>query len=94
MSGSVEQQPGEGDASPFAAGKDLDRGIGRGAAQGGHGDFQMRIQVPGVVLVEFVLQFGLLGDQGVEVGLRLGKFGVDFVVFGEHVDDGLHGARG
>ena len=88
----MSSESGECDASPFAAGEDLDRGIGRGAAQRGHGDVQMGIEIPGVDLVEFVLQFGLLGDQGVEVGIRFGKFGVDLVVLGEHIHDGLQRA--
>ena len=50
----------------------------------------MAVEVPGVVLVELFLQFGLFDDQGVEVGIGFGEFGVDFIVAPQHIDDGLH----
>ena len=40
------------------------------------------------MFVERVLQFGLFGDERVEVGIGFGKLGVDFVEAGEHFDDG------
>ena len=42
------------------------------------------------MLVELFLQFGLLGDEGVEVGVGFGEFGVDLIEAREHFDDGLH----
>ncbi len=42
------------------------------------------------MLVEFFLQFGLFGDEGVEVGVGFGEFGVDLIEAREHIDDGLH----
>ena len=42
------------------------------------------------MLVELFLQLGLLDDQGIEVGVGLGEFGVDGIVAGKHVDDRLH----
>ncbi len=50
----------------------------------------MRIKIPGVVLVELFLQFGLLGDQRVEICIGFGEFGVDFIEAREHFDDGSH----
>ena len=50
----------------------------------------MAVEVPGVVLVELFLQFGLLCHEGVEVGIRFGELGVDFIVARQHIDDGLH----
>ena len=69
----------------------LDGRIRRGAAQRLHGDVQVAVEVPGVDAVECVLQFGLFGDQRVEVSVGLGEFGVDLVVARQHVHDGLHG---
>ena len=40
------------------------------------------------MLVEFILQFGLLGDKGVEVCIGFGEFGVDLIEAREHFDDG------
>ena len=42
----------------------------------------MAVEVPGVVLVELFLQFGLFGDQGIEVGVGIGKLGIDIVIAG------------
>ena len=86
-----QQQPGEGHPAAFAAGEHLDGRIRGRAAQGVHGQFQVAVQVPGVDLVECFLQFGLFGDQGIEIGIRFGEFGVDLVERGQHVDDGLDG---
>ena len=62
----------------------------RRTAQGFHRHFEMAVEIPGVVLVELFLQFGLLGDEGVEVGVGFGEFGVDLIEAREHFDDGLH----
>jgi hypothetical protein len=51
----------------------------------------MRVQIPGIDFVEGVLQFGLFGNQGVEIGVRFGEFGVDLVILGEHIDNRLDG---
>lgn len=40
------------------------------------------------MLVELLLQFGLFGDEGVEVGVGFGELGVDLIEAGEHFDDG------
>ncbi len=79
-----EQEPGEGDAALLPAGENLDGRIGGRAAQGVHGDFEVAVQVPGVVLVELFLQFGLFRDQRVEVGVGFGEFGVDLIVARQH----------
>lgn len=50
----------------------------------------MAVEIPGIVLVELFLQFGLLGDEGVEVGIRFGELGVDLIEAREHFDDGRH----
>ncbi len=48
----------------------------------------MRIKIPGIVLVEFILQFGLLGDERIEVRIGFGEFGIDLIEAREHFDDG------
>ena len=48
----------------------------------------MAVEIPGVVLVELFLQFGLLGDERVEVGIGFGELGVDLIEAREHFDDG------
>ncbi len=65
------------------------RRFGRRAAQGVHGQLEVAVQVPGVDLVELLLEPGLLGDQGVEVGVRLGEPGVDLVELCQHFHDRL-----
>ena len=49
----------------------------------------MVVEVPGVVLLDFLEQLGLLGDQGVHVGVGFGEFLVDRVVAGQQVHDRL-----
>ena len=50
----------------------------------------MTVKIPGIVLVELILQLGLLGDERVEVCIGFGEFGVDFIEAREHFDDGSH----
>ena len=84
----AEQQAGERDAASFSARENLDRRIAWRTAQGIHRHFEMAVEIPGIVLVEFFLQFGLLGDERVEVGIGFGEFGVDLIEAREHFDDG------
>ena len=50
----------------------------------------MRLKIPGIVLVELLLQFALLGDERVEIGIGFGELGVDFIEARQHFDDGTH----
>ena len=84
-----EQEPGQGDAAPLAARKHRDGRFGRRAAQGLHGDLEVVVEVPGVVLVDLLLEPGLLGEQGVHVGLGVAHLVADRVVAGQDVDDRL-----
>ena len=88
--GFAEQELGERDAAFFSARADLDGRIRWRTAQGFHRHFEMTVEIPGVVLVEFFLQFGLFGDEGVEVGIGFGELGVDLIEAREHFDDGLY----
>ncbi len=51
----------------------------------------MAVEVPGVMLVELFLQFGLFGDKGVEVCIGFGEFGVDLIIARKHFHNGSHG---
>lgn len=77
--GSRQQQAAQRYAALFAAGQVLDLGIPRRQAQGVGGDFQLAFQVVSVGCLQDRLQLGLLGGQGVEVGIRLGIGGIDLV---------------
>lgn len=77
--GSRQQQTAQRYAALFAAGQVLDLGIPRRQAQGVGGDFQLAFQVVSVGCLQDRLQLGLLGGQGVEVGIRLGIGGIDLV---------------
>ncbi|MDR6357261.1 hypothetical protein Q3H58_003932 [Pseudomonas psychrotolerans] len=56
-----------------------DLGVPGRQAQGVGGDFQLAFQVVAVGGLEDGLQLGLLGGEGVEIGIRLGVGGIDFV---------------
>ena len=84
-----EQQPGQGDAAPFAAREHRDGRFRRRAAQGLHGDLEVAVEVPGVVLVDLLLEPGLLGEQRVHVGPGVAHLVADRVVSGQYVDDRL-----
>ncbi len=84
-----EQQPGQGDAAPLSAREHRDGRFGRRATQGLHGDLEVVVEVPGVVLVDLLLEPRLLGEQGVHVGLGVAHLVADRVVSGQYVDDRL-----
>ena len=86
-----EQESGECDAAALSTREGLDGCIRRGTTEGAHSQFKPRIQIPGIGVVERILQFGLLGDEGIEIGVRFAKAEVDLFVPRQHVDKGLHG---
>ena len=86
-----EQQPAERHPTPLAAGEDLHRGVARRAAQRLHRLLQPVVQVPGVVLVQRLLDAALLFDQRVEVRVRVVELLADRVVLPQEVNDGLRG---
>jgi hypothetical protein len=69
------------------------------AAQGVHGHFQPAVQVPGVQVVQLLLQLGLPLAQFFKVGVRFGKLVGDGVEFRQQIhrllytflDDQAHG---
>ncbi|MCY1402426.1 hypothetical protein D9M71_175670 [compost metagenome] len=74
-----QQQAAQRHAALLATGEVLDLRFPRRQAQGVGGDFQLALKVVAVGGVDDGFQLGLLGGQGVEVGVRLGVGGVDLV---------------
>ena len=75
----LEQQLAQGDPAPLAAGQHGDVGIGRRAPQRVHRLLQLGVEVPGVAVVELLLELAHLGEERVVVGIRLGQLGGDRV---------------
>ena len=75
----LQQQAAQRDAAALAAGQGRDRRIARRAAQRVHRDLDGAVEFPGVGLVDFFLQFALLGDQRIHLLGRevLGEAGAD-----------------
>ena len=48
----------------------------------------MTIEIPSIVLIEFILQLGLLGDERIEIRIGFGELGVDLIEARQHFDDG------
>ena len=70
--GTLQEQLGQRDPALLTAGEILDTRVARGRAQGIHRLLQLRVEIPGVGRVDLGLQFAHLGEQGVEVGVRIG----------------------
>ena len=66
-----EEQPAQGHPAALAAGEGGDVGVPGREAQRVHGDLEGPVEVPGAGGVDLVLQVGLLGQELVEVGVRL-----------------------
>ncbi len=83
--GLAEQQAAERDPALLAARQLLDAGVGRRAAQRIHRDLDGAAEVPAVAGVDLLLQFGLLGDQFVHVGVGVGEGIRDFLETCQHL---------
>ena len=70
--GLLEQQLAQRDAAPLTTGEVGDGGVGRRAAQGVHRLLELGVEVPGVGVVDLLLQRAHLVQERVEVGVRLG----------------------
>src|SRR3954451_16392648 len=75
----LQQQAAQRDAAALAARQIGDRRVARRAAQRVHRDLDGAVELPGVGLIDFFLQFALLGDQRVHLLGRevLGEAGSD-----------------
>ena len=69
--GRREQQPAERDAAALAARERLDVAVALGAAERVHRVVELVVELPRVGAVDLVLHLRLLGEQRVEVGVRL-----------------------
>ena len=70
-SGFWQQQLGQRDAALLAAGEVRDAGVAGRGAQGIHRLLELGVEVPGIRGVDVLLQHAHLGQQRVEVGIRL-----------------------
>ncbi len=82
--GLLEQQLAQRDPAALTTGEDVDRRIAGRALERVHGLLELGVQVPGLAVVELGLQFAHLGEQGVEVGVRLAHGHRDLVEAVEH----------
>ena len=78
--GLLEEQLAQCDPAPLAPGQGRDVGVRWWAPQGVHRLLQLGVEVPRVGVVDFLLEGAHLGEQGVEVGVRLGHLGADLVI--------------
>ena len=83
--GRREQEPAERHAAPLAAGERRDVAVAVGQSQRVHRAVEVLVEAPGVGAIDPVLHLRLLGEQGVEVGVRLGEGGGDRVEAVEQV---------
>lgn len=86
----LQQQATERNTSPLAARQHGNRCVLRRAAQRIHRQFQATVQVPGVEMVELLLQCRLLGDQRIHIGVWIVEAFIDLVVASQQIDDVLH----
>ncbi|MPM66455.1 hypothetical protein SDC9_113362 [bioreactor metagenome] len=82
--GLLQQQLAQCHAAPFAARQHIDDGVRRRATQRVHGLLETGIDIPGIAGVELGLQLAHLGQQGVEVGVRIGHRLRDLVESAQH----------
>ena len=84
--GLLQEQLAQRHTTLLATGEHAHVGIGRGAAQGVHRLLELRVEVPGIAVVDLLLELAHFRHQGVEVRIGIGHLGRDVV---EAVDHGL-----
>ena len=89
-SGACEQQPAERDAAPLAARQLLDVAVAVGEPERVHREVERRVERPRVGAVDLLLHLRLLGEQRVEVGVRVGELGRDLVEAVEQLTQRAH----
>ena len=70
--GRLQQQLAQRDPALLTAGEDRHVGVGGRAAQRVHGLLELGVEVPGVGVVDLLLQLAHLGEQRVVVGVGVG----------------------
>jgi hypothetical protein len=88
--GPGEEEPAQGDPAALGAREGGDVGVGGREAQGVHGDLEGAVEVPCPRRVDLVLEVALLGQELVEVGVRVAHGVADVVV---PVEEGLGGGH-
>ncbi len=78
--GLLEEELAQGHPAALTTGEDADVGVGRRAAQGVHGLFELGVEVPRVGGVDGFLELAHLLHQGVEVRVRIRHLLGDLVV--------------
>ena len=86
--GLLQQEPAQGHAPLLAAGENADQRIARRAAQGVHRHFQTRVDIPGVQMIDLLLQLALPLQELVHLVVRhrLGELVADLVVLLHEID--------
>ena len=74
-----QEQPAERDPPSLAARQRAHVGVARWEPEGIHGDLERAVELPGAGGVDLDLQVGLLGQQRVDVGVRLAEGGAHLV---------------
>ena len=77
--GLLQQQLAQRDAALLTAGEVADERFGRRRAQRVHGLLELRVEIPRVGRVDVLLQRAHLGQERVEVGIRIGHQAGDLV---------------
>ena len=80
-----QEQAAQRHPAPLTTGECGDVSVPRGAAQGVHGDLEGALEVPRAGGVDLVLEFGLLGQELVEVGVGVAEGGAHLVVAVHHL---------
>ena len=78
--GLLQEQLAQRHAATLTPGEDSDIGVRRRAPQGIHGLLQLGVQIPGIRVVDLLLQLAHLRHEGVEVGIRVRHQRGDLVV--------------
>ena len=90
--GALEEKPAEGDPPPLAAGQDIHQSFPRRTTEGIHRHFQAGIEIPGIEVVQFLLDLRLSVQEFIHliVRHRLGEFFIDRVELIQEIDRFLH----
>ena len=75
-----QEQPAQRHPAPLTARERADVGVARREPQGVHGDLEGAVELPGAGGIDLGLQVGLLGQQGVDVGIGVAEGGAHLVV--------------
>ena len=75
-----QEQPAECHPPSFTARQRADVGIPRGETEGIHGDLERAVELPGAGGIDLRLQVGLLGEERVNIRIRITEGSTHLVV--------------